>query len=93
MILGEWLRNTWQGLVNGTPALSPAPEDPEKERIFRETEEARREWVHSRAYFNLVTEPELIDHAIYTIEAAEKKYIYLLRQIKEKYPELKDRCG
>lgn len=43
-------------------------------------EKARRDWLQARLYFDNVTEPDLIDHAIYCIEAAEKKYVYLLKQ-------------
>jgi hypothetical protein len=43
-------------------------------------ERARRDWLQARAYFDNVTEPDLVDHAIYCIEAAERKYMYLLKQ-------------
>ena len=40
------------------------------------------EWDHAHAYFNYVTDPDLIDHAVYSMDAAEKKYSYLLRLAK-----------
>lgn len=46
-------------------------------------EEARRDWLASLAYFESVSEPDLVDHAIYLLEAAEKKYIYLLRKARD----------
>lgn len=46
-------------------------------------EEARQEWKSAREYFNTVTDPDLIDHAIYALEAAEKRYVYLLKKIRE----------
>ena len=46
-------------------------------------EEARKEWKSARDYFDAVTDPDLIDHAIYALEAAEKRYIYLLKRIRE----------
>mgnify|MGYP001354017597 FL=1 len=46
-------------------------------------EEARQEWKSAREYFNIVTDPDLIDHAIYALEAAEKRYVYLLKKIRE----------
>ncbi|MCE5286621.1 MAG: YaaL family protein [Pelosinus sp.] len=46
-------------------------------------EKARRDWVYAKWYFNAVTEPELIDYAIYMIKAAELKYIYLLKKAKQ----------
>ena len=46
-------------------------------------EQARREWLAAKAYFENVSEPELVDHAIYLVEAAEKKYMYLLRKARD----------
>jgi hypothetical protein len=46
-------------------------------------EAARQEWKSAREYFNIVTDPDLIDHAIYALEAAEKRYVYLLKKIRE----------
>lgn len=54
-----------------------------KEKQFSLIEEAKRDWLAARNYFNAVTDPDLIDHAIYTMEAAEKRYVYLLRRARE----------
>jgi len=43
-------------------------------------EQARREWQEAQAYYNTVTDKDLIDHAAYMIQAAEKKYIYLMKR-------------
>ena len=43
-------------------------------------ETARKEWLAARAYFDYVTDPELVDHAIFAAQAAERKYMYLLRR-------------
>lgn len=43
-------------------------------------EQARREWQEAQAYYNTVTDKDLIDHAAYLIQAAEKKYIYLMKR-------------
>lgn len=43
-------------------------------------DEARREWLASRNYFDNVVDPDLIDHAVYVSQAAEKRYMYLLKQ-------------
>ncbi|HEY8343891.1 MAG TPA: DUF2508 family protein [Bacillota bacterium] len=62
-------------------------------------EEARQEWKSAREYFNTVTEPDLIDHAIYALEAAEKRFVYLLKKIREEQvfgkqvPEKMEDCG
>jgi len=42
--------------------------------------QARKEWVSARSYFENVSDPELVDHAIHLVTAAEKKYMYLLRR-------------
>lgn len=46
--------------------------------LFEQVERARREWHTARAYFENVTDPALIDHAIAVLDAAEKKYMYLM---------------
>ena len=45
-------------------------------------EQAKQEWKNTANYFDNVTDPELIDHAILMREAAERKYMYLLKQAK-----------
>lgn len=45
-------------------------------------ERARRDWVAAKSYFEAVTDPDLIDHAIFTLEAAERKYMYLIKRAK-----------
>lgn len=44
---------------------------------------AKEDWLTARSYFDSITDPDLIDYAIYTLEAAERKYMYLLKQMKE----------
>jgi len=48
--------------------------------LAQSVELAREEWLNARAYFEAVSEPDLVDHAIYTMEATEKRYIYLLKK-------------
>jgi hypothetical protein len=43
-------------------------------------EAARQDWVMAQRYYNNVSDPDLVDHAVYQIQAAEKKYAYLLKQ-------------
>ncbi|HBS60541.1 MAG TPA: DUF2508 domain-containing protein, partial [Firmicutes bacterium] len=38
---------------------------------------------NSQAYFETVTDPDLVDHAIFMMEAAKKRYTYLLKKAKE----------
>lgn len=53
-----------------------------KMRLADEIREAHQEWVRAQKYFQWVSDPELVDHAIFTEEAARRKYIYLLKQAK-----------
>lgn len=40
---------------------------------------AQRELEAARAYFENVSDPDLVDHACYLLEAAQKRYSYLLK--------------
>nr|WP_242851614.1 DUF2508 family protein [Clostridium sp. DMHC 10] len=46
-------------------------------------EEARHEWKQCSEYFDVVSDPKLIDYAIYKEAAAKSRYIYLLMQAKK----------
>lgn len=52
--------------------------------ILQAVNQAHAEWMNAQNYFNSVSEPELVDYAIYNMEAARKKYIYMLKQAKLK---------
>jgi hypothetical protein len=55
----------------------------EEQQLIQEIEKAKEEWVLAQSRLDCVTDPELIDHAIFLIEAAEKKYMYLLRKARK----------
>lgn len=44
---------------------------------------AKDEWTAAQIYFNQAIEPELVDHAILSLQAAERKYMYWLKQMKD----------
>jgi hypothetical protein len=44
---------------------------------------ARQEWHAAQSYFESVSDPELVDYAIYKIEAAKRKYMYLLKEARK----------
>lgn len=48
--------------------------------LHQSVEQAKRDWLCARAFFEQVTEPELVDYAIYQVKAAERRYMYLLGQ-------------
>jgi len=56
----------------------------EEEEFLRTIHIARQEMLDAQSYFDNVTAPELIDHAIYKMEATKAQYVYLLRLAKDK---------
>lgn len=65
--------------------LQVRPQEKNEGHLLHLLQEAQKDWNLSRAYFDDVTEHELIDHAIYTMEAAEQRYTYLLKKAKEEH--------
>ncbi len=57
----------------------------EKQELIEDLKAAHREWKDKESHFNDVTDPDLIDHAIYEIEASKIKYFYFLKKIKENH--------
>ena len=55
-------------------------EKKEKEAFYQVIKEARKDWENAHSFFNNVSDPDLVDHAIHAMEAAEKKYQYLIKQ-------------
>lgn len=56
----------------------------EEEEIINNLQEAFDEWKRKENYFEVAIEPDLIDHAIYEIEASKIKYIYFLKKARKK---------
>jgi hypothetical protein len=40
------------------------------------------EWHAAENYFNSITDPDLIEYALYELEAAKRKYEYLMRKLR-----------
>lgn len=55
----------------------------ENAELVELVERARVEWLAAKSYFENVSDPDLVDHAIHSVDAAQKKYMYLLRQARE----------
>lgn len=51
-------------------------------QIVNSVIKAKNDWLAAQNYFDNVSDPDLVDYAIYEMEAARKKYIYLLKQAK-----------
>ncbi|MDL2257528.1 YaaL family protein [Eubacteriales bacterium OttesenSCG-928-K08] len=65
-------------------SINPTTDVPERRRepsvdTNEEIRQALRDWKDSTAFFESVTEPELVDYAVFEMEAAQKRYMYLLR--------------
>ena len=59
-------------------------EKSEEEKMIENLKKAHEEWKNKEVYFQSVTDPDLLDHAIYELEASKIKYIYLLKKVKER---------
>ncbi|NLG86776.1 MAG: DUF2508 family protein [Firmicutes bacterium] len=46
-------------------------------------DEARQDWQLAQTYFELVSDPILVDFAIFWERAARLRYVYLLRYLKK----------
>lgn len=55
----------------------------DREVILKSLKEAEKEWKTKEEYFNHATDPDLVDFAIYDIEASRRKYSYLLKKLKK----------
>lgn len=58
----------------------------ERERLYDEVMEARMEWELAYQAFQAAQEVEEVDIAIYSLEAAERRYQMKLRAVKAIYP-------
>lgn len=56
----------------------------EDQQLIGYVKDAMKEWNEAEKFFENVSEPDLIDYAIYRIEASKKRYMYLLKKAKEK---------
>jgi len=55
----------------------------EEQHIIEGLKDAYKEWQMNEKYFEWVTDPDLIDYAIYEIKASRIKYSYFLKKAKE----------
>ncbi|HHU79473.1 MAG TPA: YaaL family protein [Clostridiales bacterium] len=55
----------------------------ENQELVNSIHAARQEWHAALSYFENVSDPDLVDYAIYRVEAAKRKYMYLLKLAKK----------
>lgn len=56
----------------------------EKENIIKEIAKAQTDVATAEKFFQFVSDPELVDVAIYNLEAKKSRYRYLIKIAKEK---------
>lgn len=56
----------------------------ENEKLIQQIKRAQLDVKTAESFFQMVTDPELVDVAIYELEAKKSKYRYLLRVAKDK---------
>ncbi|MBS3886419.1 MAG: DUF2508 family protein [Dethiobacter sp.] len=77
--LQKQLVTFWTALLAKLSPVEEAMGTKEKD-FFELVEEARLEWWAAATHFNHVTDHDLVDYAIYAMEAAERKYTFLLKK-------------
>ncbi len=71
------MRWGWVERVLGKATPEEPPEDAEVRLLV---EQARAEWEAACVLFAEAAKPELVDHAVHRMLAAEKRFNYLLRE-------------
>lgn len=85
MIVQEAIRSFWENMVSSLSRnVNGRLERDRVVHLKRDIEEAKRDWQYACSYFDVVTEPDLVDHAIYMMHAAEVRYVYMLKQLRRK---------
>lgn len=70
-------------LLHMIPGFARNKKDEGRAEFFMAVAKARQEWFDAQNYFENVIEGDLIDHAIYKVEAAKSKYMYLLKHARQ----------
>ncbi|ADD01369.1 DUF2508 family protein [Thermoanaerobacter sp. CM-CNRG TB177] len=55
----------------------------ENYQLVNEVKQTIKELKDAEIYFQNVTDPDLVDYAIYRLESLKRKYIYLLKRARE----------
>lgn len=58
-------------------------EKKEEEMAIQLIHDTHRQWMEKEEYFKFVSDSDLVDFAIYDIEASKRKYMYLLKKLKK----------
>ncbi|MGL5513922.1 MAG: YaaL family protein [Sporomusa sp.] len=74
MVVWQKLLGLWHSEHNGTKGMPTLAEI---------IDQARRDWLYAQNYYNTVTDPDLIDYALFLTKAYERRYMYLLRKVRQ----------
>jgi len=69
-------------LKNIANSIISQEDEDSSNNIYSSIECARKDWEDAKNIFENVTNPDLVDYAIHKVDATEKRYTYLLKQIK-----------
>lgn len=58
--------------------------DKERDEMLENIRLAHKQWEDKVKFFQSVTDPDLIDYAIFEMEASKLKYMYLLKKYKNR---------
>ncbi|GEM_PF-2428612 len=72
----------WTGRATSGQLARPQP-NPQNMALYREIKEAEHNWRVAEQRMNEAVSKDQIDYAIYSLEAAEKRYEMLIRQAKQ----------
>ena len=78
----------FSNLISALGNLYNKVSQPKTQELDEDTELAQcaikacEEWQSAENFFHSVSDPDLIDHAIYKLEASKARYVYLLKQAK-----------
>lgn len=78
------LSGLWQGIWGGQSRPNRAAERAAIAELEAQVAAAQREWQAALSHFQMVSDPDLVDHAIFHLEAAQRKYMYLLNQVRQR---------
>ncbi|OQB24100.1 MAG: hypothetical protein BWY11_01378 [Firmicutes bacterium ADurb.Bin182] len=73
--MNAWIRGEGPDIQPGEPMLGSRLSRKQRQQI----RDALQSWKDAVAYFENVDDPELIEYAVYEMEAAKRRYIFLLK--------------
>ncbi|RQD73253.1 MAG: DUF2508 family protein [Candidatus Syntrophonatronum acetioxidans] len=79
----QWVLTSFTSLSSKISPFDNSVSSAKEEELWEIIEQARLEWKRAEEFFNWVEDPELVDHAVYALGAAEKKYTYLLKKARK----------